>query len=183
MSQKYNNNLMAIAIILVLGIIFQFGYNNIVKNFTSANNNQPNSEYDYVKVARVVDGDTIELEDGRIVRYIGINTPETVNPNILVQCYGNEASAKNRELVEGKNVKLMPDISDKDKYGRLLRYVYLEDNTFINLLLIESGFAFSSLYAPDIKYQNQFNAAEKEAKDGKKGLWSPDTCNGELKEL
>lgn len=81
----------------------------------------------FPKVVRVIDGDTIEIEGGDRVRYIGIDTPETVDPRKPVQCYGQEASNKNKELVEGKTVELEKDVSETDKYGRLLRYVWLGD--------------------------------------------------------
>ncbi len=123
-----------------------------------------------VKVARVVDGDTIKLESGEVVRYIGIDTPETVDPRKPVQCYGKEASAKNRELVEGKEVKLEKDVSNTDKYNRLLRYIWL-DNTLINELLVREGYAKSSTYPPDVKYQDRFVAAEQIAREENKGLW------------
>lgn len=122
-------------------------------------------------VKRVIDGDTIELDNGEKVRYIGIDTPETVHPNQTVECFGQEASDKNRELVEGKKVKLEKDITAKDKYGRLLRYVYLEDDTFLNLYLIQEGYATSYTYPPDVKYQEQFRQAEIEARNAKRGLW------------
>ena len=78
---------------------------------------------EYYKVARVIDGDTIELENGERVRYIGMDTPETVHPSKPVQCFGKAASAENSKLVSGKTVRLEKDVSDTDKYGRLLRYV------------------------------------------------------------
>ena len=78
------------------------------------------------KVTRVIDGDTIELETGQKVRYIGINTPETVDPRKPAECFGRESSEKNKELVEGKIVELEKDISETDKYQRLLRYVYVD---------------------------------------------------------
>lgn len=128
-----------------------------------------------VKVARVVDGDTIKLESGEVLRYIGIDTPETVDPRKPVQCYGKKASAKNKELVEGKEVKLEKDVSEKDKYGRLLRYVWLGD-VLINELLVREGYAQSSSYPPDVKYQDQFIEAQRLAKEENKGLWG-DACN------
>ena len=127
-----------------------------------------------VKVTRVVDGDTIDVEiDGKIerVRYIGIDTPETVDPRKPVQCFGVEASKKNKELVEGKMVRLEKDITDRDRYKRLLRYVWLGD-TLINQTLVEQGFATSYSYPPDIKYQDKFVAAEKKAREDKLGLWT-----------
>jgi micrococcal nuclease len=124
-----------------------------------------------VKITRVIDGDTIEIEGGERVRYIGIDTPETVDPRKPVQCFGVEASNKNKELVEGKMVRLEKDITDRDKYNRLLRYVYVGD-TFINLELIKQGFAYSYSYPPDIKYQDQFLKAQQEAREAKRGLWN-----------
>lgn len=124
-----------------------------------------------VKVTRVIDGDTIEIEGGERVRYIGIDTPETMDPRKPVQCFGVEASNKNKELVEGKMVRLEKDITDRDKYNRLLRYVYVGD-IFINLELVKQGFAYSYSYPPDIKYQEQFVKAQQEAREAKRGLWS-----------
>lgn len=124
----------------------------------------------FVKVVNVVDGDTIKIETGETVRYIGIDTPETVHPDKPVQCYGKEASDKNTALVEGKVVELEKDISEKDKYGRLLRYIWLGD-TLINETLVREGYAQSSSYPPDIKYQDRFLAAQKLAREEQKGLW------------
>ena len=129
-----------------------------------------------VKVVRVVDGDTIETEGGGTVRYIGIDTPETVHPQKTVECFGREASNKNRELVEGKFVQLEKDVSETDKYGRLLRYVYA-DGLFVNEFLVKEGFAYASSYPPDVKYQDLFNIAQREAQSQNKGLWAG--CNGE----
>lgn len=141
--------------------------------------NPVNKVKDLVKVTRVVDGDTIEIEGGEKVRYIGIDTPETMDPRKPVQCFGVESSKKNKELVEGKTVRLEKDITDRDKYNRLLRYVWL-DNTLINLALVEGGFAYSYSYPPDIKYQDKFVTAQKEAREAKVGLWS--ACGSESSE-
>lgn len=122
-------------------------------------------------VTRVIDGDTIEIEGGQRVRYIGIDTPETVDPRKPVQCFGVEASNKNKDLVSGKRVRLEKDVSETDKYNRLLRYVYI-DNLFVNLELVKEGYAYSSTYPPDVKYQNQFVEAQRLAKEQNKGLWS-----------
>ena len=128
------------------------------------------SESGTFKVTRVVDGDTIEIEGGEKIRYLGIDTPETVDPRKPVQCFGIEASKKNKELVEGKTVHLEKDITDRDKYSRLLRYVWVGD-LFINLELVKQGFAISYTHPPDVKYQNEFLAAEKEAREAERGLW------------
>ncbi len=123
------------------------------------------------RVVKVVDGDTIEIEGGARVRYIGVDTPETVKPATPVQCFGKEASAKNKELLEGKIVELEKDVSETDRYGRLLRYVYIGD-IFVNKYLVDEGFAYSSSYPPDVKYQEIFKEAQKAAQDAKKGLWA-----------
>lgn len=123
-----------------------------------------------VLVTRVIDGDTIEIEGGQKVRYIGIDTPETVHPSKSVQCYGKEAAEKNKSFVEGKRVRLEKDISETDKYGRLLRYVYAGE-VFVNKVLVQEGYAFSSTYPPDLKYQDVFLMVEKEAREASRGLW------------
>lgn len=123
-----------------------------------------------VLVKKVVDGDTIELANGSRLRYIGIDTPETVDPKQTVQCYGKEASAKNKELVEGKRVRLETDVSNEDRYGRLLRYVYV-GNIFVNDYLVAEGFARASSYPPDIKHQEQFRKSEAAARENNLGLW------------
>lgn len=133
-----------------------------------------------VQVARVVDGDTIELTDGRKVRYIGINTPETVAKLQPVQCFGKQASDENKRLVEGKQVELEKDVSETDRYGRLLRYIYVVSDTnqplMVNKYLVEQGFAAASAYPPDIKYQDEFRRLEKEARDNKRGMWADGAC-------
>lgn len=124
-----------------------------------------------ILVTKVIDGDTIELEGGQRVRYIGVDTPETVDPRKPVQCFGQEASAKNKQLVEGKVIRLEKDISETDKYGRLLRYVYVDD-IFVNEYLVEEGFARASTYPPDVKYQDKFRKSEESAQTQNRGLWS-----------
>jgi len=124
-----------------------------------------------VKVKRVVDGDTIELQDGRKVRYIGVNTPETVHPNKKVECFGKEASNVNKKLVEKKEVELEKDVSEVDRYGRMLRYVYV-NGLFVNEYLVKEGYANVSTFPPDVKYKDLFLEAEREAREGSRGLWS-----------
>ena len=136
---------------------------------------QETTDAEGVKVTRVIDGDTIEIEGGARVRYIGIDTPETVAPTSTIQCYGKEASNKNRELVEGKQVKLEKDVSETDRYGRLLRYVYVGD-TFLNDYLVRQGFASAFSYPPDVKNQSQFTEAQTEARNNNRGLWG--ACSG-----
>lgn len=130
-------------------------------------------------VRRVVDGDTIVLENGETVRYIGMDAPESVKPNAPVDCYGREAAARNRELVEGKSVRIEKDVSEQDRYGRRLYYVFLEDGTFVNAALTREGYAFARSYPPDVARQDELRAAEREAREAKRGLWADQTCRGE----
>ena len=123
-----------------------------------------------VKVIRVIDGDTIELEGGRKVRYIGVDTPELTDNRTLVKCFADKALAKNKELVEGNMVSLEKDASETDKYGRLLRYVY-KGNIFINEVLVQEGYAHAVSFPPDILYQEKLSEAEREAREKKLGLW------------
>ncbi len=132
-------------------------------------------ERETVTVSRVIDGDTIVLNDGRKVRYIGIDTPETVHPTKNVQCFGKQASNKNRELVLGKTVELEKDISETDRYGRLLRYVYL-DGVMINHKLVAEGYATTVTYPPDVKYKEEFSKAQAQARQARLGLWGNE-CN------
>jgi len=150
----------------------------VIDSSVAGNDTIPQSG-ELVKVVRVVDGDTINVEiDGKVepVRYIGIDTPETVDPRKPVQCFGVEASKKNKELVEGKMVRLETDITDRDKYNRLLRYVWLGD-ILINQALVDQGYAKSYSYPPDVKYQDKFVAAEKKAREDKLGLWTACTSD------
>lgn len=131
-----------------------------------------------VTVLEVVDGDTIKVDiSGKeyTVRYIGIDTPETVDPRRPVGCFGKEASNENKKLVSGKTVFLQKDVSETDKYKRLLRYVFLplENGSllFVNDYLVREGFAKALTYPPDVKYNEQFRDAEKQAREGKRGLW------------
>lgn len=126
-------------------------------------------------MTRVVDGDTIDvLIAGTTyrVRYIGVDTPETVDPRTDVQCYGREASERNHRLVEGKTVLLEKDISEIDKYGRLLRYVWV-DGEMVNAALVRDGYAMAISYPPDVKYQELFAGLQQQAREAGLGLWGP----------
>ena len=134
-------------------------------------------------VVKVVDGDTLDVNiSGEVkrLRLIGIDTPETVDPRKPVQCFGKEASNKAKELLIGKSVGLEKDDSqgDLDKYDRLLRYVFLPDGTNFNLFMISEGYAHEYTYDEAYKYQAEFRAAQQEAENSQRGLWSPETCSG-----
>lgn len=133
-------------------------------------------------VVSVTDGDTIRVQfaDGRVepVRYIGIDTPETKDPRTTVECFGQEAAAKNSELVAGRTVALERDVSDRDKYQRLLRYVWVTGDDGVTRManeeLVKLGYAAASSYPPDVRYQERFRALEQAARDQRLGLWG--TC-------
>lgn len=128
-----------------------------------------------VLVTRVIDGDTIELEDGSKVRLLGIDTPETKDTRKSVECFGKQASNETKGLLEGKKILLEKDVSWSDKYSRLLRYIFLPlpDGRllFVNDYLIREGFAKALNYPPDVKYNEQLRQAETEAKTAGRGLW------------
>ncbi len=116
-------------------------------------------------VTYVVDGDTVELADGRRVRYIGINTPERDQP------FYQEATDLNRRLVEGKDVTLEFDLDTFDRYGRTLAYVFAGD-VFVNLEIVRQGYASVYTVPPNVKYDRQFLAAQREAREAGRGLWA-----------
>lgn len=118
-------------------------------------------------VERVFDGDTIEIEGGQKVRYIGIDAAE-IYPKRL--CFSDEALTKNKELVSGKVVRLEKDVSETDKYGRLLRYVYVGD-LFVNNELTKGGYTKVMTVPPDVKYKDLFLESEKYAKENNLGFW------------
>jgi endonuclease YncB( thermonuclease family) len=122
---------------------------------------------------QVLDGDTISISiDGQTyrLRYIGIDTPEDSAP------FANEATDFNRKLVEGQQVTLEKDVSETDRYGRLLRYVYLADGTLVNAELVRLGFARAVAYPPDTRYQRLLLQKEQEAQAAGLGIWGAPTA-------
>jgi micrococcal nuclease len=122
-------------------------------------------------VIRVIDGDTIEMEGGQRVRYTGIDAPEVAHATEPGEHFGEEAAEKNRELVEGRIVSLERDVTDRDEYGRLLRYVWLGD-TMINAELVRLGYAYAYSLPPNVRYQELFLRLEAEAREQQLGLWA-----------
>jgi len=124
-------------------------------------------------VVRAVDGDTIEARiDGEVedVRYIGVDTPETVKPDTPVQCFGPRASAFNHRLVEGQQVRLVFGVERRDDYGRLLAYVHL-GRGFVNAMLVRRGLARSLTIPPNDRFAPLFRRLELRAARAGRGLW------------
>ena len=128
------------------------------------------------RVVRVTDGDTIRVAlRGRVqrVRYIGIDTPESVKPDAPVQCYAHRAAAENARLVAGRRVRLVLDVETHDRFGRLLAYVYREeDGLFVNQALVRGGFARTLTVPPNVRYARRFAALARQARRAGRGLWS-----------
>jgi micrococcal nuclease len=143
-------------------------------------NNDNNTKYTkLLKVIAVIDGDTIKVNDLGIIRLIGIDTPETRDTRKPIQCYGEEASNKAKELLDNQEVYLEFDPANRiDKYGRTLAYIYRKDGLFYNAEMIKQGYANSYTKFPHPKLE-EFNGYQKEARDNNRGLWSPNTCNGD----
>lgn len=145
-------------------------------------------------VTRVIDGDTIEVTitatspgpgggaagigEEHDVRLIGIDTPESVKPGTPVECFAREASAAAKALLLGQEVRLVKDVEEADRYDRLLRYVYLEDE-MANARLVANGYAFAYTYPPNVRHADLFVQLERDAREGDRGLWAPDTCSGD----
>ncbi len=126
----------------------------------------------------IFDGDTISVTHGgrqHRVRYIGIDSPEVQHrrdPQSVTEPFGEEARALNEELVRGKNVRLVSDQQDHDRYGRDLRYVYLDDGTFVNLEIVRRGFARALTIRPNTRHAEAFREAEREARAERRGMWA-----------
>lgn len=165
--------IIVVALGLMLIIALNKNYSGKIKEFFRE---EKSSAIGLYKVKYVYDGDTIEVDISGVkekVRLIGVDTPETQDPDLPVQCYGPESTAYTESRLLGKEVRMESDPTNqnRDRYDRLLRYVYLSDGTLWNKKLIEDGYGFAYLRYPFTKLK-EFEATEKDAKNQKKGLWS-----------
>ena len=132
------------------------------------------------EVTRVVDGDTVRVRIAGVdepVRLIGIDTPETHGRGGLRECFGGEAARRLSELLPaGSEVRLERDVEARDRYGRLLAYVYRADGLFVNLALAEEGYATTLTYPPNVAHADEFAAAVRSAREAQRGLW--ERCGG-----
>lgn len=199
--RKLKAILLGVAVILLLGVFFTAAMSgsapNNEKRASQAGLGESKEEKETkhprreklgstYKVTEVVDGDTLKASSTDSnntvsVRLIGIDAPETSHPSKPVQCFGRKASNKLTNLVESKTVHLKSDDSqaNQDKYQRLLRYVYLQNETHINKKMIRQGYAYEYTYNTPYKYQEDFRKAEKRARNTNAGLWASNTCDGE----
>src|SRR3954447_17639631 len=126
-------------------------------------------------VTRVVDGDTIHVSLGgrdETVRYIGIDTPESVKPGTPVQCFAKAAGAANERLVDGRRVRLSFDAERRDRYGRLLAYVHrADDGAFVNARLVSDGYARTLTIPPNVRHADRFAALARSAREQRRGFW------------
>jgi micrococcal nuclease len=173
---------------LVATVLFLFSQGSKAPFPTNGENLQPaassGGNYDAVFVERVVDGDTLKLSGGERVRMIGIDTPEMHESQKLlrdsrksgqdsktIQALGRKSYAFTRSLIEGKTVRLEFDVEKRDKYKRLLAYVYLPDGTFVNAQIVKQGYASLMTYPPNVKHADEFLELYRQARDRKLGLW------------
>jgi micrococcal nuclease len=127
-----------------------------------------------VQVRKVVDGDTLEVTGGERIRLIGVDTPETVAEDRPVGCFGKEAGRFTASLVPpGTDVRLVGDVEQRDRYGRLLAYVYRRsDGLFVNAELLRGGYAQLLTIPPNIAHTDEFSALARQAREGSQGLWA-----------
>ncbi len=135
---------------------------------------EPISDSDVAAVIKVVDGDTIDVRytngEEQRVRYIGIDTPEPY-ANSELECYALEATEANKILVENQEVRLVKDVENTDRYGRLLRYVYIDD-VFVNAALVQDGYATALRIKPNVAQYDFLKSLEREAENSAIGMWA-----------
>jgi len=163
---------------LAIALILYFG----LMALSQSKDAPAKNTYFYVK--RVIDGDTLKLSNDQRVRLIGVDTPELHYSNKLlrdakrtqrdiktIQALGRRSSIFTKDLCLGKKIRLEFDVEKRDKYGRVLAYVYLEDGTFINAKILKEGYGQVMTIPPNVKYADYFLKLQKEAKANNKGLW------------
>ena len=150
--------------------------------------------FEQAVVERVIDGDTIVVRiTGRVdgagagngqigashsVRLTGIDTPESVDPRRAVECFGHEAAAATAALLEGRQIRMVVDVEESDRYDRLLRYIYI-GSEMANARLVVNGYAHAYTYPPNVRHAELFVQLARDARDSDRGLWSLDTCDGD----
>ena len=182
--------LKSVKFLILIAIISAAGYFYVLPKLESSKKEKTESEKqaqknEYLIVSKVIDGDTFKMSNGEKVRLLGIDTPEKFDSEKLerqtgqsgrdketIKKLGEASSEYVRKLVEGKKVILVrdPGYDDKDKYGRSLRYIYLEDGTFVNAKILEDGYA-NIYYSKQISKMDEFKRLERDARENNRGLW------------
>ncbi|HMS33820.1 MAG TPA: thermonuclease family protein [Ignavibacteria bacterium] len=180
----------SVKFLLLVAVISAAGYFYVLPKLESAKQEKIETEKqiqtnEYLFVTKVIDGDTFKMSNGEKVRLTGIDTPEKFESDKLdrqsgqsgrdketIKKLGEASSEYVRKLVEGKKVTMVKDqgYDDRDKYGRLLRYIYLEDGTFVNAKILEDGYA-NVYYSKQISKMDEFKKLERDARENKRGLW------------
>ncbi len=169
--------LIVITCLVIIAAILALSFNILALTPSDVNENlkvnkNKLSDLDKVYVQRVIDGDTFETAGGVDVRLIGVDTPETKHPDKGVEYYGREASKYTSRHLEGKSVYLEYDVEKRDKYQRILAYVFIEDGTFFNAKLLRDGYAELLTIPPNVKYVDLLESQVKEARNNNRGLWN-----------
>jgi micrococcal nuclease len=163
-----------LATVIVIAAVLALGGGSLRQTLSDALDGGGNSgsQAANATVARVVDGDTIVLRGGERVRYIGMDTPESVKPGTPVQCYAKAASHENQQLVAGERVRLRYDAEHEDRYGRTLAYVYrARDGLFVNAELVRRGYARQLTIPPNVAHAGLFGRLATQARERGRGLW------------
>jgi micrococcal nuclease len=156
-----------LSLLVALAAVAALGGNALLDRGESAGSTES------ARVQRIVDGDTIVLAGGERVRYIGVDTPESVKPGTPVQCFAKAAARANARLVNGQTVRLRFDAERRDRYGRLLAYVYrAKDGLFVNAELVRRGFATTLTIPPNVAHAAEFRRLARAARQDGRGLWS-----------
>lgn len=174
----------AVIILIVLGVAYFFGGDSVL-NFSGNDDGGGNQDFVQAVIVRAVDGDTAAVNiDGqeKRVRFLGVDTPETVHPNKPVQFYGKEASNFTKESLNGKRVWLEYDANPQDRYNRHLAYIWLKNpktideasirENMFNAKLLLGGYAKVMIIRPNKRYETEFKKFEAEAKQAKRGMWA-----------
>lgn len=179
LKKRLKSIIASLVVLMVVAIYNYFGLDEYINGKQSetqvSNNNIQNGEKIFCKVVRVVDGDTFVIKyNGKDekVRLIGVDTPESVHPDEKKNTgFGEQVSDFSKKMLSGKNIEIEFDVQQRDKYGRLLAYVYL-DGQMYNKLLLEKGYAKLATYPPNVKYVENFTVIQKQARQNNVGLWA-----------
>jgi len=182
MIKKTSHILASLVFITSILSVLVFAFGRPAQNIIDDTTISSPVENKYYQVVKIVDGDTIDVNiNGKIerIRLIGIDTPETVDNNKPIECFGPEATKKAKELLSNQQVRLEadPNQDDSDTYNRLLRYVFRDDGLFFNEWMITNGYAHEFTFIYPYKYQTKFKQAELEARNNNLGMWEVGICD------